>query len=334
MELVRFPCMDRRYIEGIVLPDDLFQSVPKWMKLVQDSLDFLSSPKKHAKSEAPKLMTKPRTSPNVLYLIGEMSSRIEMFDLETQSCVPVCGMASSSGTVIVIRDQLFIVMAGGLRIHRYDSKQNSWIQVTSGMKESECAICEGMGFIYVIGGGKRAKCFNVASHSWISLPPMTIHRSYHTATVFKGKVYAIGGVTLPGNRAVSQVECYNPSTNSWEKVPPMNSERHRHESVAMNNSIFVVGGYDAEPSPLKSVEVFGAKGNGWSLVAPTNHPRRDFALGVLNGMLFVFGGRGTNTIERYDQSAGKWTIVGTLAKRWSNFRCVSLPLLNVKVSQP
>lgn len=214
-------------------------------------------------------------------------------------------------------------------MEKYDAKLNSWYQIGNGTKENDCAVCESMGSIYVVGGGKRAKSFNLATRTWNQLPSMSMRRSCHRAVGVLGKVYAIGGVTIPGDLAVASVECFNPASNRWEKVEPMKKERFRHESAVMKNKIFVIGGLDGHKAPLKSAEVFHPATNSWNFITSTNYPRRDFGLGVIQDMMFVFGGGGTSTIESYNSNSDEWRIVGSLATRWNTFRCVLCPLFTI-----
>lgn len=323
-ELVRFPCMKKEYLENVVLKDELVLREDNWKKLVEDAIAHLTSP-----STSKKKTVSKRKSPNVLYLIGELSCRIETFDLETGSCKPVPSMAQTAGSAVVVNEELHVVLGGGTRIQKYDSKLNSWVQVGNGTKENDCAVCESMGSIYVVGGGKRTKSFNLATRTWSTLPNMSMRRSFHRAVGLLGKVYAIGGVTVPGDQTVASVECFNPASNRWEQVEPMKTERFRHEAAAMKNKIFVVGGLDGQKNSLKSAEVFDPVTDTWSFIASVNYPRRDFGLGVIQDMLFVFAGGGTNTIECYDSSSDEWSIVGSLVTRWNTFRCVLCPLFQI-----
>ena len=322
--MVRFPCIKKEYLENVVLKDELVLSEENWKKLVEEAITDLASPSSNKIIKATK-----RKSPNVLYLIGELSSRIETFDLESYSCKPVPSMAQRTGSAVVINDELHVVLGGGSRVEKYDSKLNAWVQVGNGTKENDCAVCESMGSIYVVGGGKRAKSFDLAARTWHTLPKMSMRRSFHRAVGLLGKVYAIGGVTVPGDQTVASVECFNPASNRWEEVQPMQTGRFRHEAAVMNKKIFVVGGLDGRKGSLKSAEVFDLVTNTWSFIAAVNHPRRDFGLGVIEDMLFVFGGGGTNAIECYDSNSDEWNIVGSLAVRWNTFRCVLCPLFHI-----
>lgn len=330
MAHIRFHCMSKEFLQSVVLGNELIQQENSWKEQVEGALDFHNRPKRQLSPQL-RAMATPRRAPNVLYLIGEASTRVEMFDLEKGSCFPVDGMAQTTGAALVVEEELYTVMGGGLRIEKYDAKINAWTQVSAGVKESETAVCEGMGYIYVIGGNRRVKCFHVSTRTWISLPHTKIRRSFHAVTTLLGKVYVIGGATLPGNVAIADVECYNPAANCWVSVAPMRTERYRHQAAVLGGRLYVIGGTDQNLRPLKTVEVYEPTTNSWTFVSSLNVPRRDFGVGVLHGMIFVFGGSGsTNAIERYDNDTKKWTVIGALSKRWSDVKCVSYPMIQIK----
>lgn len=313
--------MSTEYLENVVLKDELVLGEENWKKFVEGAITLLTSPLSVKKRAVTR-----RKSPNVLYLIGELSCRIETFDLESGSCTPASYMAQTAGCAVAVNEDLYVVLGGGTRIEKYDPKLNAWVQVGNGIKESDFDVCESMGSIYVVGGGKRAKSFNIATRAWSKLPNMSMRRSFHRAVGLLGKVYAIGGNTPPGDKTVASVECYNPASNRWESVEPMNTERFRHGVAVVRSKIYVVGGFDVRKSSLKSAEVFDPVVNTWSFIAPMNYPHRDFGVGVTHDMMFVFGGSGTNCIESYDRNTDDWNVVGSLATRWNTFRCVLCPL--------
>lgn len=330
MNHIRFTCMSPEYLEEI-LCDEMFSKVPMWEELAEEALEAISSPsKKHLN----KCNEKPRKSPFVLYLIGELfNSKIETFNMETGECSEVVGMAEASGTALVVDNDLYLVVGGGLMVDKYNQKLNCWVRVADGNKEAEYAACEGMGNIFVIGGGKRAKFLDLNSKEWTRLPLMSLRRSYHAVVALNGNIYVSGGVTPPGDKVTASVECFNTEANQWEDCATMNVPRFRHELIVLNGSVYAIGGCDRLGSSLKTVEAFDPKSNCWTPVASLNHPRRDVAAGVLQGVIFVFGGGGgTTTIEQYNQDADKWSVTGSLKKRWSNFRCVAFPYIKIKDS--
>jgi hypothetical protein len=299
-----------------------------WEELADNALAAIFSSTKKNRNH---YIHKPRQSPFVLYLIGELfNSKIETFNMETGLCSEVVGMAEASGTALVVNDNLYLVVGGGLMVDSYNPKLNCWVRVADGLKEAEYAACEGNGNIFIVGGGKRAKFLDLTSKTWTKMPLMSIRRSYHAVIALNGKIYATGGVTPPGDQATATVECFNPETKHWKNCASMNVPRFRHELVALNDSIYAIGGCDRLGSSFKTVETFNPKLNCWTSVASLVHPRRDFAAGILQGMMFVFGGGGTTSIEQYNQDANKWTVIGNLNKRWSNFRCAAFPYLKIK----
>lgn len=328
MNHIRFTCMDPQYIEEVVLEDETFCQVPEWEDSAEIALDKIYSSKQ--KKSQP-INENPRQSPYVLYLIAELfDSKVETFNTETGVCTEVPNMSETSGTSLVVNNDLYLLVGGGLMVDRYIPRKNHWVRVVDGMKESEYVACSGLNCIFVIGGGKRAKCLNLRSNSWQRLPSMSMRRSYHAVAILHDKVYVTGGITPPGEQATTSTECYCTESNKWEQCPSMLVPRFRHELAVLHNCIYAIGGCDKLGSSSKSVEMLKPELGCWTLVAPLNHPRRDFAAGVLQGTIFVFGGAGTTTVERYNCDSDRWTIAGSLSKRWCNFRCVAFPFIQIK----
>ncbi|EDO30828.1 predicted protein [Nematostella vectensis] len=321
MSLVRFPVMDHKYLEEIYSDEDIM-AVPTWNKIISDAV---SNPLRRKAG-------KSRQSPKVLYLIGELYNEpIQMFNLETYSCTTVSRMKQNAGTAVVADGSLYMVVGGGLMVDRFNPRLNDWVRVADGSKESEFAACGGVGRMYLVGGGRRAKFLDLRTKEWTNLPLMSIRRNYHAITCVENKVFVTGGVTPPGEQAIADAECFNTELNKWESIPPMNHVRFRHELASAGNHVYAIGGCDKVGSAHKTVEVYDLKSCTWQLIGELNHPRRDFAVGVIQGMIFVFGGGGTTSIEQYNIDMDKWTIVGSLNKRWSNFRCVLYPFINFKL---
>lgn len=331
MKHIRFTCMDPKYIEEVILEEETFCQVPEWEDMADAALEtiYTSTQKKTNKN-----LVKPRQSPYVLYLIAELfESKVETFNTETGACTEVPNMPETSGTALVVNNELYLLVGGGLMVDRYIPKKNHWVRVVDGNKESEYVACGGLNSIFVIGGGKRAKCLHLTTKSWQRLPPMSIRRSYHAVTVLHNKVYVTGGITPPGEQSTTSVECFCTESQKWEPCSSMLVPRFRHELAVLHDCIYSIGGCDKLGSSSKSVEVFEPKLGCWSLVASMSHPRRDFAAGVIQDSIFVFGGAGTLTVERYSYETDKWAIVGSLNKRWCNFRCVAYPFIQVKPSK-
>lgn len=78
-------------MENVVLKDELVLGEENWKKFVEGAITLLTSPLSVKKRAVTR-----RKSPNVLYLIGELSCRIETFDLESGSCTPASDMAQTA----------------------------------------------------------------------------------------------------------------------------------------------------------------------------------------------------------------------------------------------
>ena len=95
MAHIRFHCMSKEFLQSVVLGNELIQQENSWKEQVEGALDFHNRPKRQLSPQL-RAMATPRRAPNVLYLIGEASTRVEMFDLEKGSCFPVDGMAQTN----------------------------------------------------------------------------------------------------------------------------------------------------------------------------------------------------------------------------------------------
>lgn len=328
MKHIRFTCLDPEYLEEVVLEDETFCQVPEWEDLAEAALDSIYTTKQKKSKQK---IEKQRQSPYVLYLISELfDSKVETFNTETGVCTEVPNMAEISGTALVVNNELYLLIGGGLMVDRYIPKKNQWLRVVDGMKESEYVACSGLDSIFVIGGGKRAKYLHLKTNSWQRLPSMSIRRGYHSAAALHNSVYVSGGITPPGEVATTTTECYCLETKKWKQCKPMIVPRFRHELVVLNDHLYAIGGCDKLGSSSKTVEIYDPKLDSWMLVASLSHPRRDFAVGVLQGSIFVFGGGGTTTVEKYNSDSDKWSVTGNLKKRWCNFRCVAYPFIQIK----
>lgn len=121
-ELVWFFCMNKEYLENVVLKDEFVFSEDNWEKLVEDVimyLIFLLMSKKK--------MVMKRKFLNVLYLIGELFCWIEIFDLEIGICKFVFSMVQMVGSVVVVNEEFYVVLGGGMCVQKYDLKLNFWV---------------------------------------------------------------------------------------------------------------------------------------------------------------------------------------------------------------
>lgn len=108
----------------------------------------------------------------------------------------------------------------------------------------------------------QVNIYNTLNDTWSIGAPMPTGRAAHTATLYNGEIYVIGGVTT-GNAQVSSVDIYNVEANTWRTGALIPISRNNHGAHLYTNKIYVVGGgtgtYNS-PSPLagNNVRIYNA----------------------------------------------------------------------------
>ncbi|ELU01037.1 hypothetical protein CAPTEDRAFT_167175 [Capitella teleta] len=155
---------------------------------------------------------------------------------------------------------------------RYSEDNDEWESVASMPKALRCfcavAYC---GKLYVFGGesekvnkkvlkGRRelnnqTLCYDPRDDKWTTLAQMTIPRALSGCTVYKNKIYVIGGFgsiteswikdTSPDN-VLDSVEVYDPVTNSWEVGVPLPIPLCAMGIFKYYGTIYVMGGENEE----------------------------------------------------------------------------------------
>ncbi|KER28755.1 hypothetical protein T265_04447 [Opisthorchis viverrini] len=172
--------------------------------------------------------------------------------------------------------------------------------------------------IYAIGGfdGKTrlnsAEMLEHSSDKWRSIAPMLSRRSSLGVAALRGNIYAAGGFTSNDVR-LSTVECYNPDSNTWTSVAGMASPRCGLGLCAIDNNLYAVGGWCANVGVSGATEVYSRDTKSWQTVSSMTTKRGGLGLVAHNGILYAIGGwDGGNrltSIERYDPSSDKWTLL-------------------------
>lgn len=165
--------------------------------------------------------------------------------------------------------------------------------------------------IYVTGGSTgshRTQTLNGVSTAWKKAPDMTTRRSYHAMAVFRGLLFALGGV---GPRR--SVESFDGV--QWSTAPNMINARSIAGVAVYKSALYVTGGVasaDAEnggvtQKPVRWVERFD--GTEW-VEAPEMTTERYLHVSVaFQGQLYAIGGARTDsdgsqhpmaTVERFD----------------------------------
>lgn len=128
--------------------------------------------------------------------------------------------------------------------------------------------------IYVIGGTntsgntttyyKNVEIYDKTTNTWTTdTKLLTMERSQHTSVVYKGNIYAIGGINSTGY--LKSVDVFNGS--SWSSSSAeLSKTRTRHSAVVYDDKIYVIGGL-VNGVPSDTIEVFD--GNSWSQLTTT-----------------------------------------------------------------
>ncbi|CBY19239.1 unnamed protein product [Oikopleura dioica] len=176
--------------------------------------------------------------------------------------------------------------------------------------------------LLVVGGRDGYKtlnsveCYDFATKSWKSMPPLSTHRHGVGIVLLDGPLYAVGG--NDGWSFLNTVERWDPQFRSWNFVAPMNTPRSTHGVVAFDSKIFAVGGRDVS-SCLRSVECFDPHFNRWTQMANLNKRRGMPGVAVFQECIYAVGGHDTpgaakpsETTEKYSLEANQWTLISSL----------------------
>jgi N-acetylneuraminic acid mutarotase len=175
------------------------------------------------------------------------------------------------------------------------------------------------GTICAVGGDvspDTVEVYNTATKVWSELAGggMSRARKFSASTVYKGKLYMVGG----WNEGVLRcVEVYDFATQQWSPLPTeMATARSSHGAVVCKDKLYVVGGQDAEDTELASVEVYDFATETWSILpAPMPQARTEINNAVVQhkGKLYVVGGgcagEYLQSVAVYDIAAEAWSVL-------------------------
>ena len=229
------------------------------------------------------------------------------------------------------------------KVEMYDPETDTWEQKTDMPTPRSAASTEVVdGKIYAIGGSEKKKIkqykgwiyevkdlptvemYDPATDTWTQKADMPTPRSYLSTEVMNGKIYAIGGWSIPkGQSRLETVEVYDPSTDTWAKVRDMNRARSCAAIGVVDGKIYAMGGWglpliqDRSDVCLSSIEVFNPKTNRWQERTGMPAPKTSHTASVIDGKIYVIGGyvylqedkeyKNLSTIEIYDPATDRWT---------------------------
>jgi N-acetylneuraminic acid mutarotase len=143
----------------------------------------------------------------------------------------------------------------------------------------------------------------------------------HSACVFDGKIYVIGGFKQTGADGLTSsfglpgIEVYDPVADSWDTTKtPMPTARGYPATTVVNGLIYVVGGTAGAPNwnGMTKVEVYDPVTDSWDTGRmPMPTARFECKASAVNGKIYVIGGltndwQGLHVVEEYDPVTDNW----------------------------
>ncbi|XP_053737900.1 kelch-like protein 10 [Synchiropus splendidus] len=208
-------------------------------------------------------------------------------------------------------------------IMAYDICVDHWVTLSSTLPHRRFyyGVVFLNGFLYCVGGHiayeitNRVHRFNLSSHTWQEVAPMTDHRYDPAVTVLSGAIYALGG--SDGSHKLRSAECLRPEENQWRSIAPMNECRSETSCTAFQNKIYVFGGYNGSHI-LRSGECYNPKRDQWTLLRPMMWRRAGLGVVANTERVYAVGGRDgqqvLSTVEAYNPRTRAWRTVSPMAK--------------------
>ncbi len=202
------------------------------------------------------------------------------------------GMALPVGqygmTSAVVNGKIYVIGGGNGSENNnqiYDAVANTWSTgavLPVGQLFPSSAVVSGK--IFVLGGrnSNSNQIYDPATNTWITGTPLPVAQD-GKANVVNGKIYVMGGETIPYNNN----QIYDPATNTWSagKVLPVGT--FAGTSAVVNGRIYLLGG---ENSAYTDNQIYNPATDTWSTGAALPVGEDVTASGVVNGKIYVFGG--------------------------------------------
>ena len=78
---------------------------------------------------------------------------------------------------------------------------------------------------------------DAATNRWVHVPHKDLTRSYFAVAVFRGQLWAVGGVSELGS-STTECEYLDVASNTWMAGPPMNTPRHSHSLAVLDGELW------------------------------------------------------------------------------------------------
>lgn len=157
--------------------------------------------------------------------------------------------------------------------------------------------------------------FDVASKTWVAMPPMPEPRSSFDSAVVGDTLLVVGGWSMQPDAETEwhdtawTFDLGNP-TGKWKSISKPGFERRALSVAAFDNQFFVIGGMQSDNKMTKRVDVYDPKKNVWSK-GPTIQGDTTSGFGsaafATGGRLYVSTIRGD--LERLSETGDQWEVL-------------------------
>ena len=151
------------------------------------------------------------------------------------------------------------------------------------------------------------------SWQWSSADPMTVARTYHTASLLPdGRVLLVGGYTQP-DVDTAIVEIYDPTSGVYRSAGSLNTARHGHTATVLSDGrVLVVAGY--HEGWLSDAEIYDFATGQWSISQPIfAHGTAHLTALLEDGRVLVMAGDkqsgssgSDDRVEIFDPKTDRW----------------------------
>ncbi|GIW75935.1 MAG: hypothetical protein KatS3mg104_0998 [Phycisphaerae bacterium] len=236
----------------------------------------------------------------------------------------------------VINGKLYIIGDGSSRVYRYDLNTNTWTTLAARSVSAKDQVAEVVnGKLYVFGGVRylstgqqvltTAQVYDPATNKWSNLKNMPYAMAAGQTAVIGGKIYIAGGFTT-GNVTTDRVIRYDPASNAYTELARMPRKLDSGASGTDGSKLYIFGGRDVGDRPgngYAQTLVYNPDTNSWSTNAAQPLPVGRGGISkapFINGEFYIIGGETDSKysetgsdgvydrVDIYNPSTNRWRV--------------------------